>query len=271
MPITPNGTSFYDISCTHGGNPDNPAIILIHGLGLDRSTWDDYITPLSRHHRVISYDLFGHGDSAALPRTPDLTLFAQQIIDLMDCLAIEKSALVGFSLGGMINRRLALDAPHRVASLVILNSPHERGAEQQELVESQAKTATRDGIESSIEQVMQRWFTPEFRENNQAAVARVKNILLANDLESYAACRIVLAKGVTELIKPAMAINRPALVMTCENDSGSTPKMAMGIAASIAQSSLIILPQLQHLGLIEKPNLFIKPIEDFISAVHDTD
>ena len=266
MPISPNGTSFSD-----RGNPDNPAIILIHGLGLNRSTWGDYITPLSRHHRVISYDLFGHGDSAALSRTPDLTLFAQQIIDLMDCLGIEKSLLVGFSLGGMINRRLALDAPHRVAGLVILNSPHERGAEQQKLVERRAKTAASDGIEASIEQVMQRWFTPEFRKNNQAAVARARNILLANDLESYAACRIVLAAGVTELMKPTPPISCPALVMTCENDSGSTPKMARGIAAEIAQSSLIILPKLQHLGLIERPNLFIKPIEDFISAARDKD
>jgi len=55
--------------------------------------------------------------------------------------------------------------------------------------------------------------------------------------------------------------------MTCENDSGSTPKMSHDIAAEINRAETIIVPHLQHLGLMEDPDAFTKPILDFLERV----
>lgn len=116
------GGTVYELS----GPADAPVIVLIHGLGLNRHVWQWHEAALSGRYRVLNYDLFGHGDSAPPPARPSLSLFSAQLCALLDDLGIDGCAIVGFSLGGMINRRFALDHPARAAALAILNSPHER-------------------------------------------------------------------------------------------------------------------------------------------------
>lgn len=262
MPIAPCGTNFERF-----GQTGQMPLVLIHGLGLTRSTWDDYIPTLSQNYDVIVYDLFGHGQSALPQRVPDLTLFSEQVISLLDHLNIDKAVMIGFSLGGMINRRIALDHPERVMGLVILNSPHERGDAEQEKVETRARMTAEEGISSTIEATLQRWFTPDFINANPSAVDKVRKGVMANDLNAYAACRYVLANGVVELIRPEVPISTPTLVMTCEHDSGSTPGMSYAISEEIDMSSVIIIPHLQHMGLVERPDLFLKPMTEFLGQI----
>jgi pimeloyl-ACP methyl ester carboxylesterase len=183
----------------------------------------------------------------------------------MDELSIDRATIIGFSLGGMINRRMAIDHPSRVASLVILNSPHERSPEAQRLVEERASQTAEGGPAATIDSTLKRWFTPEFLKTAPDKVAQVRSWVLANDPVTYAAFRQVLATGVIELIRPKVAITAPTLVMTCENDSGSTPAMSQAIASEIAGAETLIVPGLQHLGLIEVPQLFTQPILRFLA------
>ena len=74
----------------------------------------------------------------------------------------------------------------------------------------------------------------------------------------------MLAHGVRELVAPTPPITHPALVLTCENDTGSTPQMTHDIAAEIDGSETLIIPHLQHLGLMEHPAAFTRPILDYL-------
>ena len=260
--ISPQGTA-YDLT----GPATAPVVVLIHGLGLTRQTWADHATALSDAYRVLTYDLSGHGESARPVRTPSLTVLSDQLRDLMDHLTITRAALIGFSLGGMINRRFAMDHPDRVSALVILNSPHERSPEAQRLVEDRA-AASDSGPAATIEATLDRWFTPGFRTIHPDAVAQVRASVLANDPENFARHRQVLAHGVKELIRPEPLITHPTLIITCENDTGSTPGMSRTIAAEIPGARVQIIPALQHLGLIEQPGLFTAPISDFLAQTN---
>jgi len=258
VPLSADGTA-YDLT----GPEDAPVLVLIHGIGLDRrSVWAPIARWLSARFRVLSYDLPGHGESAPVDEL-SLTVHARKLISLMDELGIERAALVGFSIGGMINRRVAMDCPARVSALVILNSPHERGAAMQREVEAQAR-ASSDGPAATMETTLARWFTPQYRTENAALVGEVAAVVQATDSASFAAHRIVLAEGVTELIRPDPPITHPSLVMTCENDARSTPRMSAAIAAEIEGAELEVLPGLQHLGLIERPLVFAQRIERFL-------
>ena len=257
--ISPQGTA-YDLS----GPATAPFVVLIHGLGLSRQTWADHLPALTGHFCVLSYDLCGHGGSALPAGMPSLAVLSDQLRDLMDHLNLPRAALIGFSLGGMINRRFAMDHPDRVSALVILNSPHERSPEAQQLVEERAVESSA-GPAAIIEATLERWFTPGFRANHPEAVARVRALVLANDPENFARHRLVLAHGVKELIRPQPPITHPTLVMTCENDSGSTPAMTKAIAAEIPGAEAVIIAALQHLGLIEQPALFTAPILNFLA------
>ena len=83
------------------------------------------------------------------------------------------------------------------------------------------------------------------------------------DPQSYAEAAWVLATGVKELTRPITPVRVPAIVITSENDSGSTPDMAATIAAEIDQVAICIVPELKHLGLIEQPQSFTLPVIDF--------
>ena len=255
---TPDGTAF-ELS----GPANAPVIALIHGLGLCRRLWDAHLPLMSRDYRVLNYDLYGHGESSPPPTTASLTVYANQLAALLDHTRIEQATVVGFSIGGMINRRFAMDHPDRLSALAILNSPHDRGADAQAQVEERALTVREQGAMATLDAALKRWFTPDYLESG-AGVELVRQWRHQVDPESYAQAAWVLAHGVRELIHPSQSIAVPSLVMTCENDSGSTPAMSVDIADELDNARLDIVPALQHLGLLEQPTRFTKPILSFL-------
>jgi len=248
------------------GKKGAPVIVLIHGLGLTRDTWASHLAAYEKDHTVLNYDLYGHGESVAPPDVPTLSTFSEQLRELMDEVGIESAALVGFSLGGMINRRFAMNYPERVSALAILNSPHERGDEAQKLVEERASQSDAGGPGATIETTLVRWFTPTFLQTRKPMLEMIKHWVLANDHKVYTQCRMVLANGVVELIRPESPITTPSIVITCENDSGSTPAMSQSIASEISGAEVLIIPKLQHMGLVERPELFTQPILRFLKS-----
>ena len=79
--IAPDGTA-YDV----WHKADAPVVVLIHGLGLCRHMWRDHIADFASDYQVVSYDLLGHGDSAAPTAPTDLSLYAKQLC----CKAVTK-------------------------------------------------------------------------------------------------------------------------------------------------------------------------------------
>ena len=262
MSETSRNGSVYDLT----GPSDAPVIVFVHGLGLNRKVWDKFVPRFAQRYRVLNYDLFGHGETVAPPQKPNLTTFSEQLLDLLDELEIQKCSIIGFSLGGMINRRFAIDHPERLQSMAILNSPHERGDEAQKLVEQRALDSAAGGPGATLDATIERWFTKAYIEAHGDFIQTVRDWVLANDTEVYAMCREVLAFGVPELIRPQPPITHPTLVITCEHDSGSTPAMSQAIASEIEGAQVIIVPELQHMGLSENPSFFITAIEEFLGT-----
>ncbi len=259
--FAPDGTAF-DISGQH----DAPVLVLIHGLGLSREIWRPHLVDFQKHYQVITYDLFGHGKSAAAPETTTLSLYAKQLADLLDHIRCPSASIIGFSIGGMINRRFAMNYPNKTTTLVILNSPHDRGDELQQQVEARAAKVREQGAMATLDDALKRWFTADYLENGNGVNA-VKKWRQQVDAESYAQAAWVLANGVRELIKPKPAITHRSLVMTCENDTGSTPAMSHAIATELNADSTVIIPRLQHLGLIQEPQSFTQPILHFLDGI----
>jgi pimeloyl-ACP methyl ester carboxylesterase len=256
--LTADGTAF-DISGPDGA----PVMVLIHGLGLCRRLWDDHLPALAAGHRVLRYDLYGHGDSAPPPAPASLTVYADQLARLCDHLDIASPVIVGFSIGGMINRRFAMDYPGRAAALIILNSPHDRGPQAQEQVEARAAAVRDEGRMATMDAALDRWFTPDFRQDTPSVMQLVRAWREIVDPESYAEAAMVLAVGVRELVRPQPPISCPTLVVTCAHDSGSTPLMSRSIGTEIDGAEVQIVERLQHLGLIEEPAAFTGPILAF--------
>jgi aminoacrylate hydrolase len=104
------------------GEPTAPPVILSAGLGGSASYWAPNIAALAEHFRVIAYDHRGTGRSdRTLPAMVSVDDFADDILALMDALAIERTHLIGHAAGGVAGLALALKAPDRLDRLVVVN------------------------------------------------------------------------------------------------------------------------------------------------------
>ena len=259
--LTPHGTAYESF----GSGPR--VIALVHGLGLNRHSWQRQVAALSRTHRVITFDLHGHGDSSVPPITPSLTVFSEQLVELLDHLGIARASVFGFSLGGMIARRFAMDHADRLEALGILHSAHARDQAAHDAIQARVVQAAKDGPAATVEAALSRWFTNSFRLSHPQMMDEVQRWILANRKDVYAPIYQVLVDGVTELVAPNPPIAAPTLVMTGEEDYGNSPAMSRAIAAEIAGSELVILPGLRHMALAEAPELFNAKLLNFLSRV----
>ena len=107
-----------DLACRETG--DGPPLVILHGLFGNARNWDAIAGRLARDWRVLAFDLRNHGDS---PWDDDCryTAMAADVIAGLEARAIERAAVVGHSMGGKVAMALALDAPDRVAGLVVVD------------------------------------------------------------------------------------------------------------------------------------------------------
>ena len=258
---TPRGTAYESF----GSAPK--VVALVHGLGLNRQSWQWQVPALSKDYRVVTFDLHGHGDSSVPPQTASLAVFSEQLRELLDHLGTVKASVFGFSLGGMIARRFAMDHADRLEALGILHSAHARDRAAHDAIQKRVVQAAQDGPAATVEAALERWFTDGFRASHPQMMDEVRRWILANRRQVYAPIYQVLVDGVTELIAPRPAITAPTLVMTGEKDYGNSPAMSRAIAAEIPGSELVILPGLRHMALAEDPELFNAKLLAFLSRV----
>lgn len=108
------------------GPADAPAVVLLHGLGLDRNQWSGLFEPLSRGRRTIAFDFPGFGESDR-PSTSEypygFQAFAETTLDLLAALGVGRCALVGHSVGAGAAIVAAADRPEFVERLVLVAPP----------------------------------------------------------------------------------------------------------------------------------------------------
>ncbi len=102
-----------------------PPVVLIHGLlvGNLASYYFTLAPPLSVGHRVLMYDLRGHGRSARTETGYDLGTQVQDLAALLDHWRVPRADLVGHSYGARIAMQMALEQPERVGRLVLIEPP----------------------------------------------------------------------------------------------------------------------------------------------------
>ena len=107
-----------------GGDPagDRPVLLLVHGMAGSSATWRAVLPALADRFTVVAPDLPGHGESDKPRSDYSLGAHANVLRDLMIALGIERSTVVGQSLGGGVAMQLAYQHPQRCERLVLVSS-----------------------------------------------------------------------------------------------------------------------------------------------------
>jgi pimeloyl-ACP methyl ester carboxylesterase len=98
---------------------EGPAITMLNNFFMTTPTWRVFTDELEQSHRIVSYDLCGHGQSTHPAQYPTWTEHAADVVGLLDALEIEKTYLVGTSISTVLAREVALLYPDRVKGIVL--------------------------------------------------------------------------------------------------------------------------------------------------------
>ena len=153
-------------------------VLLLHAFPLDERMWEPQLPALVPGFRVLRYDHPGHGGSPPLPETT-VSSMAREVSALLDELGLERVSWCGLSLGGAVGMRLALDEPDRIERLVLCSTSARFATP--ESWQERADTVRREGVEAIADGVLERWFTPAFRD-----VRRYREMLLSIPSDGYA-------------------------------------------------------------------------------------
>ncbi|RZU00720.1 alpha/beta fold hydrolase [Rivibacter subsaxonicus] len=244
--------------------------VLSHALGCDVSMWDRLANSLvAQGHRVICYDHRGHGGSESPPgpyTVEQLAADAARLIEeLQASTGCGQVVWVGLSMGGMVGQALALARPELLKALVIANSSSAYDAAGREAWQQRIDLIRAQGLEAIADGAMQRWFGEEFRRSQPATVARWRRRVVSNEPEGYiATCE---ALRLLDLTGRLGAIRLPTLVIAGEIDPGTPVAMSKTIVQHIAGSSLVVLPGLSHLSVLEDPVAFEAALRPFVERL----
>ncbi|MDQ0792776.1 3-oxoadipate enol-lactonase [Streptomyces sp. B1I3] len=222
-----------------------PPLLLGPSLGTSTALWDGVAPELSATHRVVRWDLPGHGGSPAGLIGPgaDVADLASLVLRLADSLSLDRFSYAGVSLGGAVGLWLAVHHPERLDRLaVVCSSAHfgDPGPWRERAARVRA-----EGIGPVAESAAARWFTPGF------TAPRLLDDLLGVDPSSYAACCDALA---AYDLRPALyGIRAPTLVIAGREDPATPPAHAREIADAVPGATLIELPRASHLAPAERP------------------
>ncbi|MET8029911.1 bifunctional 3-oxoadipate enol-lactonase/4-carboxymuconolactone decarboxylase PcaDC [Streptomyces avermitilis] len=222
-----------------------PPLFLGPSLGTSSALWDKAAPELSVTHRVIRWDLPGHGGSAADLIGPGATVadLAELVLALADSLGIDRFAYAGVSLGGAVGLQLAVHHPERLESLaVICSSAHFNGSRPWE---ERAETVRREGLAALAETANARWFTPGF------TVPELVEDHRTADPEAYAACCDALAAF--DIRDRLESITAPTLLIAGRQDPATPPAHLREIADAVPGASLTEIAGASHLAPAERP------------------
>jgi 3-oxoadipate enol-lactonase / 4-carboxymuconolactone decarboxylase len=246
--IQTNGVKLcYELSGPSGA----PVVALSNSLGTILAMWDALMPALRGRYRVLRYDTRGHGRSRVVDQPITVEDLADDLLGLLDALAIPRAHIVGLSLGGMTGQALASRHPERVQSLTLMATA--AYLPSQDSWDERAALVRAKGTEAIVDATMGRWFTPDYPRLVPERVRPVREAFIGIDRTGYAVC--CNAIGRMDLRPMLGRITAPTLVIAGRDDPATPLEMAEELATGVAQAELVVLPRAAHLLAVERPDV----------------
>lgn len=235
-----------------------------HSLGCSQSMWSRQIDALSRSHRVLAYDLRGHGDSDVDTSVGSLDHYAMDVVALLNALGIESTHFVGLSIGGMIGQTLAIEAPNRVSSLVLANTTAFMPPVAAPMWQQRMQLALEKGVACLASPSMERWFPSAFRNAHPEVIADLEAQFSKTTIQGYVSCCQAIMNLDT---RDGLAhIHCPTLIVGGSEDPGAPVEALRQMNALIRNSELLVLEGAGHLSNIDQPEQFTMALKRFLET-----
>lgn len=248
-----------------------PVILLGHSYLWDSTMWRPQLDFLSSNYRVIAPDLWSHGQSNFPPEGP-LTILslAENMLRFADVLELNTFSVAGLSVGGMWGCQLALLAPERVRSLVIMNSyvGSEPENSRQKYLHMLNQVAESGEIPPEIQKaIIPLFFSLTTQSKNSSLVkdfcSRLSKFNSDQLLSIVDLGRTIFNRE--SLLNRLREIHIPTLIIAGEEDLSRPPHESREMGSLISESQVKVIPQAGHLSALEQPEVVNNLLGDFFS------
>ena len=240
-------------------------VILMHGIGGNRTNWTEQVTALSDHFHVVAWDARGYGGSDDYEGELDFNDFAHDVRRVLDHFGIEKAHVGGLSMGGRISQVFYNLYPERVKTLSLIATftgfDDFSDAEKQKFVDLRLKPLVEDGKEvwDIAPVVAETLVGPHATEEQfQQLVESMSNL----HKESY--IKTVRSTTMFDQNEALESIQVPTLLVFGEDDSLTSPEIGQAMASRIRDCEYTVIPRAGHLINLEQPDLFTNRLLEFL-------
>jgi pimeloyl-ACP methyl ester carboxylesterase len=223
-------------------------VVMLHGLGGTSNTFQPQLPVLSGY-RVIRPDLPGAGRSPLPHDRISIASLANAVIAAARLLGVERAHFIGHSMGTLICQRIATEAPHMVASLVLFGALLEPPDAARAGLKNRAALARAEGMAPIADQIIEGSLSASTKATQPAVIAFVRESVMRQDPEGYA--RHCEALAVAEAADHRL-IAAPTVLITGDADSVAPASMAQTLADRIGGARLSLLDRCGHWSTLEK-------------------
>ena len=264
-------TGVMTLNCLRAGDPDAPAVLLLHGGGLTGYTWAPLVGRLAATHHCVMPELRGHGDSDWAPDGRyTLRAYADDLAGLFDVLGLDPRLTVGMSLGGQVAMQMAVDGrPPRALALVDVGpSTEPRGGQE---IQAFLRVNRYDSFEEAVT-AAQRFNPQRSRESLQTSMRR--NMVAEPDggwrwkwdPERFASFEQRRAEA--EALWPALGeIGCPVLIARGQRSIVFPESLATRTAAAFPRGRVVTIPGAGHTVQGDNPDALAGVLTQFIDEV----
>jgi len=246
-----------------------PTVALLHGRGADHRMWEPQVEALASRYQVLCYDMRGFGQS---PPGDTSYAHADDLLQLLDALRIDRVVPVGLSLGGGAAINFAVLHPERVRGLVPVDSSLGGFAYSQEF-NAMMGQFQRAAVEQGVEAAKEMYFQSPVFEQARAIPAVSEGIRAA--LRDYSGWHWLHEDRGRGLDPPAIArlgaIQVPTLVIVGEHDLPDFRAIADTLARGIPGARLEVLDGVGHCSNSEAPERFNHMLLEFLDGLPAAD
>lgn len=241
-----------------------PVVIFMHGIGGNRTNWDEQQTALSNNYCTIAWDAKGYGESSDPVETLKFSDFADDLNALLNHLEVERAHLVGLSMGGMIAQDFYGRYPQRVATLTLADTSQGFGpaseADRQDFLERrlaplESGLTPADLAPKMIDVLSGPKATDEMRQRLLDSLSAVRTGPYIQALK---------ATVTTDFRKILPLIDVPTLIIVGDEDKVLPPLDSQVLADAIPGAELVTIEHAGHLSNIESPERFNTILRDFL-------
>src|SRR5207248_94305 len=247
-----------DMSLSYSTAGEGEPVTLLHGFTLSGRSWREVIAKVPPGWMWVMPDLRGHGDTQ-IPRGAPITMDActRDIERLWDHLGIERSHLVGYSMGGRLALHVAVSLPERTRSLLTIGAhaglDESARAGRRQGDEALAERAERYGIEPFVNYWQAQPLFAGLERRGKAFASQLRAIRLENHSAGLAASLRGMGAGAMEPLWDQLgAIGVPCTFVAGSEDSAFVVA-ARRLASAVPHSRLEIVPRSGHAVQLQRP------------------